>query len=486
MAAAPSISAVAVAVAALLAVPAAAAHAQDAPRAGSPGIGDRVQPALGNGGYDVVRTDLGFGFTRDLREYEARTDLQARATHALSRFDLDLVGGSVKEVTVDGVPARWDRTATELRITPALPIASGSAFRVQVRIRKGVPEGGLDETDDVTPGIATRGGFVETAAQPSGARRIAAVADHPAQKAPMSITLTTPDHVNAIANGRLTTVVRWSSQVTRTFTSDEPLAPEVIQIGVGPFRIVDATGPGGLPLRHAVPRDREYVVGPGLAVVPRALAFLERRLGAFPLPLYGVYATPYAGLGEVETQGLTLLDADELSESAIDDGYDSTITHEIAHEWFGNSVSPRRWSDLWLNEGHATYYEWRWDEAEGYRTVDDRMRALYEGRARRLLRVYGPLARPHGAPWGPQLAPFTDMPYLVGALALYALRLEVGADAFDRIERAWVSRFRHGVAGTEDFISLAGEQAGRDLRPFLRPWLYGTRLPPMPERPRWR
>ena len=101
----------------------------------------------------------------------------------------------------------------------------------------------------------------------------------------------------------------------------------------------------------------------------------------------------------------------------------------------------------------------------------------------------------HGDQWradsGPVAAPsnpdtlFDFNRYHGGALVLYALREKIGARAFDRLEREWVKRYRDESVGTEDFIALASQIAHRDLRSFLRSWLYGTETPPMPNHPDW-
>ena len=162
------------------------------------------------------------------------------------------------------------------------------------------------------------------------------------------------------------------------------------------------------------------------------------------------------------------------------------MVHELAHAWFGNSVSPYEWSDLWLNEGHASWYEFVYAEEKGflegdtenypdptgYATLVELMKAVYahgdEWRAEN-----GPVARPFVSDAN---GLFHLNAYHGGALVLYALRQKIGVKAFDRVERACVDRYRNDVASTDDFIALAAKVSGRrDVVPFLRDWLYGPR-----------
>jgi aminopeptidase N len=163
------------------------------------------------------------------------------------------------------------------------------------------------------------------------------------------------------------------------------------------------------------------------------------------------------------------------------------MLHELAHQWFGNSVSPRQWSDVWVNEGHATWYELSYAADRGLlrrhvgvRTVEGGMRRVYEI-SDLLRRLYGPVARPRT---GDDLFNFNV--YYGGALALFALRQKVGVAAFGRIEREWVQRYRGRSPSTRDFIRLASEVSGQPLDRFLTAWLYGRTTPPMPGRPRWK
>jgi len=476
-----AVAALALAGTALAAPPAVAG-----PAAGAIGLGDKVWPELGNGGYDVVDQRLPLIFNDKLTDYTAGTTLVARATQPLDRFDLDLLGPEVTGVRVNGLRAHWKTTAQgELVITPARAIRRGARFVVQVDVRNKV----ADDTSATVfpPGLVRYQGFVEAMNQPSGARRILAVSDHPAQKAPATISITAPSQQNSIANGRLVSTVRTGKTTTRVFREDRKLATELLQIGVGPFTVLHRKGPHGMDLRYAVESAKLAAIEPQLTSFDESVRFLEQRLGRFPGVRAGAYINP--GGGELETQGLTLMSSDAMTKEGFENnGTDGVVLHEVSHEWFGNSVSPQRWGDLWLNEGHAVFYENQWVEAKHLSTVTESMRHAYETLGNKLL-VNGPIAAPDPATWpGEQapLRPYSSAAYQGGALTLFALQEKVGPKTFNAIERAWVERYDNSTASTADFIALASQIAHQDLKPFLTSWLYATRLPAMPNHPDWK
>jgi aminopeptidase N len=177
--------------------------------------------------------------------------------------------------------------------------------------------------------------------------------------------------------------------------------------------------------------------------------------------------------------------------------WDPAEVHELAHQWFGNSVSPYSWSDYWLNEGHATWYQWTYAEEtgqlegtteggfpdpQGYATLDDAMRATY-AHGDEWRKASGPVALPKS---GAVLKLSSNNVYFGGALVLYALRQKIGTSSFEQLERTWVERYRDGVASTDDFIALATEISGDgSVTPVLRDWVYGQKTPPMPGHPDW-
>ncbi|MEV6287789.1 M1 family metallopeptidase [Kribbella sp. NPDC051770] len=451
------------------------------------GLGDPVWPELGNGGYDVVRQKLDFGFADDLGTYTASTTLTGQATQRLREFDLDLLGPKVSAVKVNGRAATWKTMPEgELVIKPAAAVGKGQAFVVKVDVRNDLPE--TTAQSPFPPGLMRIDGWVQTENQPSGARRMLAVADHPAQKAPTDISITGPSRLNSIANGQLVATVKSGARTTRFFHEDRKLATELLQVGLGPFTVLHARGPHGLDLRYAVPTAQRAAIEPQLASFDRSVRFLEQRLGKFPGRRAGAYITP-AG-GELETQGLTLLNAESMTKEGFEqNGTEAVVLHELAHEWFGNSVSPRQWSDLWLNEGHAVYYQTVFGaEHWGNTTVAEAMRWTYEDKDLDLF-SHGPIAQPDPATFpGEQqlLKPYDVAAYQGGALTLYALQQEVGAATFEKIERTWVREHANGLGSTAEYIASASRVAGRDLGPFLRSWLYGTKLPAMPGHPDWK
>jgi aminopeptidase N len=209
------------------------------------------------------------------------------------------------------------------------------------------------------------------------------------------------------------------------------------------------------------------------------MAFMQSRVGPYPFDVYGTLVAD-APFGVRETQTLSFFPAFAfrvLPQTL----WEPVLVHVLAHMWFGDSVSLELWRDIWLSEGHATWYETEFEAEHGLTDLDATMRDLYE-HGDQVRAEFGPVARPLSARpdqlFGPNV-------FEGGALVLYALRQEVGDATFRRIERSWVRRYANDIAGTQDFIRHASQVAGRDLRGFLRAWLYGTKTPPMPGHPDW-
>ncbi|MFI9760315.1 M1 family metallopeptidase [Streptomyces sp. NPDC051963] len=447
------------------------------------GVGDRLFPHLGNPGYDVASYDLSFSYpgTND-KPLQAVTTISAWTTTALDRVNLDFTHGKVKSVQVNGEKAAFSNAGEDLVVTPGQRLPAGSWMRITVR-----------HTSDPRPAAGGRdGGWVRTADglvmanQADVAHLVFPCNDHPSDKAMFTIRVTAPDGHTAVANGMQTDVDHARGATTWTYRTRHPMATELAQVAIGRSTVLHRTGPHGLPVRDVVPTKDRKRLEPWLKKTPGQIKWMESKLGSYPFETYGLLIAEADTGFELETQTLSLFERDLFVESGFPAWFvDSIMVHELAHQWFGNSVSPRTWSDLWLSEGHATWYEALYAEEKADKAMRTRMKAAYAN-SDRWRAAGGPPAAPKVPGPGQKIGIFRPNVYDGAALILYALREKIGRTAFERLERAWVREHQDGAATTAEFVRLASEVSGRDLGGFFQGWLYGKKTPPMPGHPDWK
>ena len=483
----------AAAAALVFAVPAAADGRHGSPTPGDAGIGDRLFPTLGNGGYDVLHYDLDLRYATSApsQSIDGDVTIVARATQSLSRFNLDFAGASVGSVSVNHRSAAWTRDGAELVITPKRALSRHRVFKVVVSDFVAVPTE-PDPSDFTTAAFFVTPDGSATAPQPDNAHRIFPSNDHPRDKASYSFRVDTPSDIIAVTNGVLLSKRTRGDRSFWTYVQRQPMASELIQLAVGSYDLTERGRHRGVIRRDVTSPSLTAFLEDKITLANGHLDYMTGLLGRYPFDAYGTFVVNTEIGFALETQTLSLFDAPWF----VDSGqgvWEPTMVHELAHEWFGNSVSPWEWSDLWLNEGHVSWYEFlyaeehgqlaedtvNWPDPTGYATVEELMRAIYahgdEWRAED-----GPVARPINSD-----ALFSFQSYHGGALVLYALRQKIGPAKFERLQREWVRRYDDESARTEDFIDLASRIAGRDVRPFLEDWVYGTETPPMPGHPDW-
>ncbi len=427
------------------------------------GAGDAYFPLLGNGGYDVERYDIALTANPPATtDISVRTTITAVATATLATFDLDLAGMTVQAITVDGAPATFSRNDAELVVSPAQRVAYGATF-VTIVDYSGTPARVVD-AENATVGWQRVGSTTFVVSEPNGAHNWLASSDHPSDKAAFTFRLDVPSGVTAAANGHLVSSVTADGRAIFVWDSPEPMATYLATVAIGAFTIVDDGTHANVHIRHVVPTSLVDQLSTALAHTGQLLDVLTSMFGPYPFADYGVLVID-ARLGyALETQTLSLFDR-QIALSATTDLFQ---VHELAHQWFGDSVTVRSWRDIWLNEGFASYAESLWRErTDPTFDIDATMQALAR-------RSYAPIGDP-----GPK-AMFDRNIYDRGALTLHALRIDVGDETFFSILRAWAGEHARGNGSTEELIALASRLAGRDEGPLLTSWLSADPMPKLP------
>ena len=423
------------------------------------GLGD---PRIDVADYQVrVRAEPG----REEIAGTARLRLSATTAEPLRSFTLDLRGPRATQVLVDGRRARVAATDDEIEITPAVPLEPDRPVSLVITYR-GIPEPRSFPRIEAPVGWQPddQGGWFAMN-EPYGTSSWVPVSDHPSDKATWTITLDTPAQVTGVANGRLISRRVVAGRRRWVWETDQPMASYVAVAAVGRYDLVERTGAEDTSVVLAFPPDLSDERRADFDQIDPILSFFADTFGPYPDDDAGA-AVVDTSLGlAMETQTRPLFGSD-----AFRDGEVWALAHELAHQWYGNAVTPARWQDLWLNEAFATYADWLWREHQGegsVRELSDRAGVSSAGN----LSVLDTEAA----------ASFDGVLYEGGARALHALRLEVGDDDFFALLRRWFTDNRGRSVTTSDFLELVEAVTGEDPEPWADTWL---RDPEPPELPR--
>jgi aminopeptidase N len=495
---------------------------------GAAGIGDSYFPLDGNGGYDVQHYDLDLAYAPDTDVLSGSATVTAIATQNLSAFNLDFdtrdVNGddaiTISSITVDGKPATWSLATTQISASTGQPQLAGSTDadatppRTELTI---VPPTGIPLGATVTTTVAYSGVpiVVDDAFGPAGVfptptgavivgqPRVAATwfpsNDHPSDKATFSTRMTVPAGLEVIGNGRLASQTAAAGLDTFDWEMEKPMATYLATATLGDFD-VETTTAGGITYVDAIDptlfsRNASGGGGSGVKVgdvakgifetEPQVIDFLSTYFGPYPFSEAGGIAIGYIDEGDPTTvppvNPTDLPYALENQSRPIypawafrADSDASVVVHELAHQWYGDNLSMNRWSDIWLNEGFATYAEWLWEEHQGSNTTQQSFDAAYAF-------DYSTSDDPDF--WQNVVADpgaagiFEGAVYTRGAMTLQALRNVVGDDAFFTILKGWATENAGTSVSTAQFVDYAESVSGKDLTEFFNTWIYTAGKP---------
>lgn len=440
---------------------------------GSNGLGDDYFPTLGNGGYDALHYDLALTWNDVTQTLSGTVTIQAKATQDLSIFNLDFEGFDIGKILVNGAESTYRRAETELSIKPAAPLTQDEEFEIAVTY-SGIPGRGVPRYSEAfAGGWITYEGGVFVASEPSGAELWFPVNDHPLDKATYSFEITVSPKYVVGTNGLLKDTLH-NDDGTLTYVSESihPMASYLVAINIGDFVVQNSEGPNGLPIRNYFPTDVADNAAEAFAKTADMIDFYDDLFGPYPFEAYGVAVADTNLSFALETQTLSLFG--NRFESRQNRDFETTVAHELAHQWFGDSISLSQWKDIWLNEGFATYASMLWLEHSQGRDAMDAQMANY----------YAIIANPMNNAVSPGDPPADDLfnigVYLRGAWTLHALRLTVGDEDFFKILREYYNEYQYANATTQAFIQLAERISGQDLETLFQGWLYDSQLPKMP------
>ena len=426
---------------------------------------DPYFPHAGNGGYDVQHYGLDLSYRPATGRLDGTAVITMTATADLDAFSLDLRGLTATSVQVDGKTATFRQLPTDDRglggelVVRTRPKLKRSTAHV-VTVRYGGAPGRPKDIEGADYGFVSfpDGAFV--ANEPEGAATWYPVNDQLTDKAAYDFRITVPQGKTAIANGELVGAPTTAGGLTTfVWRATDPMASYLSTASIGDYTMTTQTGPNGLPIHNfletGLSDGNRAVTEASLGRQPAMIDFFDGIFGPYPFTSFGAIVDDDSVGYALETQTRPIYG------QVADEG---TVAHELAHQWVGNSVTPELWTDIWLNEGFASYAEWLWAESQGRETAQQQFEQVYEAPAD------DPFwSTPPGDP-GPETL-FDAATYDRGAAALHALRVKIGDPDFFAVLRAWTSENAGGNVSTADLVALSERISGEELSAFFTVWI---------------
>ena len=421
---------------------------------------DSVYPDVGDRGVDALHYDLDLTWDPQGERLTGTESVLLRAATTADHLRLDLSRQLVVgHVWLDGKAVPFEHPSKDLVVSAA--VTKGSRHLLQLTY-SGTPEpvtAPTDRGDFTTTGwTVADDGTAWTMQEPYGAYSWYAVNDQPSDKAFYDVTIHAPKDEIGVSNGELRSRRTVDGHTVTRWRLPEPAASYLITIAVGHFTETRDTGPHGLPISYWTPTDRPELVK-GLRYTPRAVAYLERKLGRYPFPTLGVLLVP--SNSGMETQSMVTLGISDYTLSR------DVLVHEIAHQWYGDTVTPDDWSDLWMSEGMATYLaEGNWTADHGPGTLTSVLRR-FQAPAKSSREVYGPPAHYRPGSFGEGNA------YYPAALMWDTIRQRLGDQEFWSLTRRWLTSHRFTSQDRGTLAAWWSKESGQDLTPLFHAWLLG-------------
>ena len=413
----------------------------------------------------------------EISSASARVDVRILKPTRVIDFDFGEL--TIDRVTLSSKPLEFTHKDGKLLVTLAEEAKSGETLPLTIDYH-GKPKDGLILTKDKDGNPAAVGDN-----WPNRVHHWIPTFDHPSAKATVTFNITAPANQEVVANGKLDHVeTTGSGRRTWTFSEGVPIPPYCMIIAVGQFAKVEPSERAVTPLSYYVPRSEGEIALKGFSPGAPVLDFFSNTVAPYPYEKLAliVGATRFGGM---ENSSAIVFTSNMFSRAPSPIGMSkrfgvpgsnvSLIAHEIAHQWFGDSVTASTWSDVWLSEGFATYFAalfvQRYEDEDAFR--------VYMNNSALAVLAYEKKSR----------TPIFDRDtenlmdllnansYQKGAWVLHMLRSQLGDDVFFRGIKAYYESHKNATATTEDLRAALEKSSGKNLRPFFSRWVYDSGHP---------
>jgi aminopeptidase N len=419
-----------------------------------------------------IRLDLKVDLPK--KTIDARAELWVRSLRPVSGISLDAVDFEVQKVTLAGnkdgeksLPFSHDGKKLDIELNPPWAAGQTEVIRIAYRIRD--PKAGLyffgptDVEPEVPLTVWSQGESITN-------RYWIPCLDQPNQRQTTELVVTVPEGFDVLSNGSLVNTTPNTADKTVTFhwKQDKPHASYLVTLVVGQFDIVKDEW-DKVPVLYYVPKGHKEDIQRTFGRTPEMLKFFSERFGIhYPWDKYAQVVVEQFTAGGMENTSATTLTEYALHDqrSMLDGTPDGLISHELGHQWWGDLLTCRDWSHLWLNEGFASYCEALWAEhAEGadeyaYEMWHKSRGAIEGGKDRPVVDRRYPFPD----------AMFDSRAYPKGAFILHMLRHRLGEDVFWKAIQKYGMDHRLQSVETVDFRKTLEEVSGRDLERFFYDW----------------
>lgn len=417
-------------------------------------------------------------FNERLKEIaSAKAEITVLAVKDTAQIDLDFGELPIDSVNVNNQTAPFDRANGRLNIKLPNVLRRGHSLVVSVSYH-GKPKDGLILTTDKAGKPSAVGDN-----WPNRVHQWIPSLDHPAAKATVTFSVTAPARDLVVANGKLDRVESTSNTMrTWTYSESVPIPPYCMIIAVGDFARLEPPAQDVTPLSYYVPQPDQSFALQGFAPAGPSLKLFSETVGPYPYEKLALIigATRFGGMENssaiVFPSTLFAPRSDPLSSVfKIREGLVNVVAHEIAHQWFGDSVTESTWSDLWLSEGFADYFAGLFIQRyEGEAAFQSYMKREADTYFNYEKKTRTPL---HDTDTEDLFKLLNANNYQKGAWVLHMLRSELGDEDFFRGIRSYYAAHKNARATSEDLRRAFEKASGRDLKDFFASWVYGAGHP---------